>query len=147
MAGALPINVRQLAMTYVEAAADEREAAMNAASKRNGPIEQATQGYSDEPRPLKAYAALMGIFNLIFAAVLLAARRRNQPVPERIGYADIITLGVATHKASRLLVKDWVTSPIRAPFTTYEGAGQMSGEVTESPRGEGWRLAIGELVT
>ena len=110
-------------------------------------IGQATQGYSDEHRPLKAYAGLMGVFNVIFAVVLLVVKRRGRRIPERIGYADIITLGVATHKASRLLAKDSVTSPYRAPFTTYEGPGEMSGEVSESPRGTGWRYAIGELIT
>jgi hypothetical protein len=89
----------------------------------------------------------MGIFNLIFAVVLLVTKRGNRRIPERVGYADVVSLGIATHKVSRLIVKDWVTSPIRAPFTTYEGPGQMSGEVTESPRGKGWRLAIGELLT
>jgi hypothetical protein len=125
----------------------ERDPAMNADSKHNGLIEQVMQGYSDDSRPLKAYVGLMGVFNLIFAAVLLTVKRSNRRLPERVGYADIIMLGIASHKVSRLLTKDWVTSPLRAPFTTYEGAGEMSGEVTESPRGKGWRLAIGELVT
>jgi hypothetical protein len=110
-------------------------------------IPELAKGYADEHRPLRAYVGLMGIFNLIFAVVLLVAKRGNLRLPERIGYADVITLGIATHKVSRLLAKDWVTSPLRAPFTTYEGAGEFSGEVTESPRGKGWRLAIGELVT
>lgn len=120
---------------------------MNAESKHEGLIGRATQGYSDKPRPLRAYVGLMGIFNLIFAAVLLVAKLGNRRLPERIGYADVISLGIATHKVSRMLAKDWVTSPLRAPFTTYEGAGEMSGEVAESPRGTRWRLAIGELVT
>jgi hypothetical protein len=52
---------------------------------------------------------------------------------------------VATHKASRLIAKDRVTSTIRAPFTRFEDdAG--TGEVSESARGHGLRRAIGELL-
>jgi hypothetical protein len=52
---------------------------------------------------------------------------------------------VATHKASRLLAKDRVTSAVRAPFTEFEDdAGP--GEVSERARGRGLRRALGELV-
>ncbi len=44
-------------------------------------------------------------------------------MPERIGPGDILLLGVATHKLGRLLAKDWVTSFLRAPFTTFKGGG------------------------
>ena len=54
-------------------------------------------------------------------------------------------VGLATHKLSRVLAKDKVTSFVRAPFTRYTGpAGQ--GELTEDPRGEGLQRAIGELL-
>jgi hypothetical protein len=52
---------------------------------------------------------------------------------------------VATHKASRLLAKDRVTSTGRAPFTRYEGEAGPS-EVSEAARGRGLRRAIGELI-
>lgn len=120
---------------------------MNETSTITETISKATQAYSEEPRPLRAYLGLVGIFNLLFAAFLLLAKRGNRPVPERVGLVDIVTLGIATHKASRLLAKDSVTSPMRAPFTTFEGPGDMAGEVSESPRGTGWRYAVGELVT
>lgn len=79
---------------------------MNVVSKHDGLIGRIAQGYSDEPRPLKAYVGLMGIFNLIFAAVLLVAKRGNRHLRDRIGYADVISLGIATHKVSRMLAKD-----------------------------------------
>ena len=47
---------------------------------------------------------------------------------------------------ARLLTKDTVVSPIRAPFTRFEGPGGPS-EVNERVRGRGWRHAIGELIT
>lgn len=55
-------------------------------------------------------------------------------------------LALATHKVSRLLTKESVTSPLRAPFTTYQdSAGEA--ELNEEVRGEGFRHAVGELVT
>lgn len=108
----------------------------------------AWSGYSpDQYRPLGAYAALVGVYNLSFAAMFVAARRRHGPVAPPIGGVDMLLLGVATHKLSRLVTKDLVTSVLRAPFTTYEGHGDAHGEVQESPRGHGMRYAIGELLT
>jgi hypothetical protein len=55
-------------------------------------------------------------------------------------------LGVATHKISRLVAKDSVTSPLRAPFVEYvEPAGEA--EVNERPRGTGLQKSIGELIS
>ncbi len=103
--------------------------------------------YADQPRPLGAYAGLVGIFNAVFAGVLLLVKRSGRRVPERITLQDLLLLGVATHKLSRLLSKDWVTSSLRAPFTEYKGPSKIMAEVNESPRGSGWRYAIGQLVT
>ena len=59
---------------------------------------------------------------------------------------DIVMLGVATHKIGRIITKDWVTSPLRAPFVEYtESAG--SGEVKERSRGHGLQRATGDLLT
>jgi hypothetical protein len=99
------------------------------------------QGYSAEPKPLTSYAALVGTFNLALGAGLLVSRN----LPERSSITDVVLLGVATHKYSRLLTKDRVTSVLRAPFVRYQrDAGP--GEVEEEARGEGARRAIGELV-
>jgi hypothetical protein len=104
-----------------------------------------TAGYSTEHRPLAGYAALSAAFGTAFAGSLLGARARGREIPERLGASDIVLAGIATHKVSRLLAKDRVTSFIRAPFTEYqEAAGH--GEVEERPRGRGLRLAIGELL-
>jgi hypothetical protein len=55
--------------------------------------------------------------------------------------------GLASHKLSRVLAKDAVTSPLRAPFTHYEKpAGDA--ELMESARhGSGHQHALGELLT
>lgn len=103
-------------------------------------------GYARENRPLAAYAGLVGIFNAAFAAFLVVAKKANRPIPERVGLGDIVLFGVATHKLSRLLTKDVVTSSLRAPFTEFEGQAGLN-EVNEKPRGTGMQRALGELLS
>jgi hypothetical protein len=88
---------------------------------------------------------LSGLFGALFTGALLLFRRSGREMPERIGAGDLATIGVASHKLSRLISKDKVTSPLRAPFTELEGKGGPS-ELEESARGEGARKAIGELL-
>jgi hypothetical protein len=104
-------------------------------------------GYAPPSRrpPLLAYAATVGVFNALFAAALLVAKRRERELPERVNAADLVTVGVASHKLSRLIAKDKVTSPLRAPFTEFEAEGGP-GELEERSRGSGARKAIGELL-
>src|SRR3954452_21692823 len=99
------------------------------------------QGYSADPKPLKAYTALVGTFGLAMGAGLLLSRE----LPERSSITDLVLLGVATHKYSRLMTKDRVTSVLRAPFVRYlRDAGP--GEVEEEARGGGVQHAVGELL-
>lgn len=98
-----------------------------------------------EERPLAAYAALAGTYLSVSGGSLLALRRSKRALPERIDPTDVLLIGVASHKLSRLITKDKVASFIRAPFTRYEeSSGQ--GEVEEEPVGHGLRLAVGELL-
>jgi hypothetical protein len=73
------------------------------------------------------------------------ARRRGRELPDRPAVGDLVLVGVASHKLSRLITKDKVTSPLRAPFTELEGRGGP-GEFEERSRGRGVRKAIGELL-
>jgi hypothetical protein len=84
--------------------------------------------------PLRSYAVLMAMFNGLFVAGLVVARRRGRELPDRPPLGDIALVGVASHKLSRLITKDKVTSPIRAPFTELEGSGGP-GELEEKARG------------
>lgn len=59
---------------------------------------------------------------------------------------DVTFCAIATHKLSRLLAKDPVTSPPRVPFTRYAGASGPA-ELQEDVRGQGAQKTIGELVT
>lgn len=97
-------------------------------------------------RPLRGYLAVLGTYGgLVGLAAGLSRLLRRRP-PERVGVTDVALLAVATHKASRLLTKDSVTSPLRAPFTRYrEPIGE--GEVAEEVTGHGVGHAVGELVS
>jgi Protein of unknown function (DUF1360) len=100
---------------------------------------------ADDQRPLAGYTVLTASFGTAMAAALLAARRSGRELPERIGPQDVVMAGVATHKVSRLLAKDKVTSFVRAPFTRFQDkAGH--GELDEQARGRGLRRATGELL-
>jgi hypothetical protein len=98
-----------------------------------------------EERPLRGYAALMGVYGGAVAAGVVALRRRNRTLAD-VRLADVALVGVATHKLARRMSKDSVTSPLRAPFTRYEGVSGPA-ELQEGARGSGIRKAVGELVS
>lgn len=99
-----------------------------------------------EQRPLGGYLVVLGAYTGVVGALSGAALALGRRPPERIPARDIVIFSIATHKVSRLLAKDAVASPLRAPFTAYEEpAGE--GELNEEVRGQGVRHAVGELVT
>ena len=101
--------------------------------------------YADEPIPLRDYEGLVALFNVALVGGLAASERSGRPLPDRLTAGDVVLLSVATHKLSRLIAKDRVTSFARAPFTRYEEpAGH--GELEEHARGRGMRRAIGQLL-
>ncbi len=99
----------------------------------------------DEERPLKGYATLTATFAGLAASFSIWVRRSGRELPERIDARDLALITVATHKASRMLAKDRVTSAVRAPFTRLQADGSR-GKVEERPRGSGLRRALGELL-
>ena len=105
------------------------------------------EGYKNgEDVPLFSYSVLGATFNLFFALFLLATRVTGRPIPERIDAADIVLLGMATHKLSMVGSQDAVTSPLRAPFTEVKEK-QSPKKIDEAPRGGGIRRSVGELLT
>lgn len=87
----------------------------------------------------------MGCYAVAVAGFGAWFRSSGRALPERVGAADLALVTVATHKSSRLIAKDRVTSTVRAPFTRFEGDGGPS-EVSEKARGRGLRRAVGELI-
>jgi Protein of unknown function (DUF1360) len=100
--------------------------------------------HAEQHRPLVAYGALTLAFNGLLAAGLETARRKRR-LPERWSAPDLLLLGAATAKLSRLVAKDRVLAAVRSPFTEFEDDTQR-GEVEESARGTGMQRAVGELL-
>ena len=72
--------------------------------------------------------------------------RSTEPSAQKIWFAYLALLGIATHKLSRIVAKDRITGILRAPFVCYiRSAG--AGEVEEEPRGRGFQRGIGHLVS
>jgi hypothetical protein len=101
---------------------------------------------SEDERPLRGYAGVLGVYGAAVTVTAGLARLAGRTMPERIPVHDLALLAVATHKLSRLLSKNAVTSPLRAPFTRVQGPAGMA-ELNESPRGHGVQHAVGELLT
>ncbi|MCM0674347.1 DUF1360 domain-containing protein [Micromonospora phytophila] len=102
----------------------------------------------NEYRPLSGYLVSMGTYTGVAATLAALVKVTGRPVPERPAPADVVLISIATHKLSRLLAKDAVTSPLRAPFTRYDkpiGSGEVMEQVRD--QGSGTRHAIGELLS
>jgi hypothetical protein len=89
---------------------------------------------------------MTGVFGATFVGSLVAAERSGRKLPDSFSTRDVVMVGLATHKISRLISKDKITSFVRAPFVRYqEPAGR--GEVSEEVRGgTGLRMTFGELL-
>lgn len=126
---------------------------MNADSVRK-PLERASDWAGEqqrryahgEDRPLRGYIATMATYTAAVGAGAAAIAATGNRLPKRVPMRDLVLLGIATHKTARLIAKDPVTSPLRAPVTRFEGPGAPS-EVNEEVRGEGAGHALGELLT
>jgi uncharacterized protein DUF1360 len=110
-------------------------------------VQSPLDGYAppDNERPLASYTVLTSVFSASFVGALVAAHRAGHRLPSEFSTKDVILTGVATHKLSRLIARDKVTSFARAPFTRFQQA-TGHAEVDEAPRGSGLRLALGELL-
>jgi len=90
--------------------------------------------------PLGGYAGLLGGFGALAATLATVGRRR------RFGLGELLLYGVATYKMTRVITRDRVTAPLRAPFVRFERTAGRA-EVREHSRGRGLRRAVGDLVT
>lgn len=133
------------------------EAVTSAAEQLTERVEEAVENVTDaaerqadayrgaEPRPLGALLGIIGAY-VAFVAAGAAWVTRKGRWPKYLRVDDLALGMVATHKLSITLARDTIASPVRAPFTRFEGpAGE--GQLKERVRGTGWRKAIGELLT
>jgi hypothetical protein len=107
---------------------------------------QQRQYAGDEDIPLAGYATVMAAYATLVGSMTVLARLTGRDVPDGLPLKDLALSAVATEKLSRLLTKDPVTSPLRAPFTTYQGT-EGPAELREQPRGGGARKTLGEMLT
>jgi hypothetical protein len=100
-----------------------------------------------EERPLGGDLAAMSVYAGLVGAAAAAVRASGRELPDRIPLGDTVLLTVATFRLARRIAKDPVTSPLRAPFTRFEGASGHA-EVAEEVREHGGvKHAVGELLT
>jgi hypothetical protein len=99
------------------------------------------------PRPLAGDLGAMGVYLGLVSAGAAAVRAGGRELPERIPLGDALMLTVATFRLARRIAKDPVTSPIRAPFTSFQGPSGHA-EIAEEVREHGGvKHAVGELLT
>ena len=97
-------------------------------------------------QPLRGYLNTLTGYAAVVATLAGAAAVTGRRAPDRPQAGDLLLVTVATHKLSRLLAKESVTSPLRAPVTRYRGAAGSS-EVNEEPRLGGGAHAAAELLS
>jgi len=101
----------------------------------------------DNPRPLGGYLVVLGVYGMLLALATVVAAATGRRLPERWSAQDLLTVTLGTHKLSRLLTKDAVTSPLRAPFARYAGTGGPAEVMEETRRDSSLRHSVGELLT
>lgn len=99
----------------------------------------------DERRRLRGYALLIGAYAGAVGGFAAWVRLGDRRLPERLEIRDLALLGAATYKLSRLISRDRVAAPLRAPFTEQREPLDLR-EFDARPRGTGARRALGELV-
>lgn len=107
---------------------------------------QAQEYRNGDERPLGGYLQLLSIYVGGTATAAVAGKALGRSMPERHSVWDVAQLAITTHKLSRIIAKDPITSPLRAPFTRYEGL-SAAGELKEEVRGHGLSHSVGELLT
>ncbi|MEP6956638.1 MAG: DUF1360 domain-containing protein [Chthoniobacterales bacterium] len=119
-------------------------------ARRAAKVERAAtglfDGYSKTERALGGYATLVGVFTFAVGSLLASTIAKPEDEVPELSWGDLLLLGIATHKLSRIATKDLVTSPFRAPFVKFKKSAG-AGEVEEEARGAGLQEAIGDLIT
>jgi hypothetical protein len=115
-------------------------------------LADAAQGEADsyrhgEDRPLGGYVLVMAVFAALVACAAGLAAASGRRLPNGIGPWDLLLITAGTHKLSRTLTKDAVTSPLRVPFARYSSSGGPGEVMEDASKASETRHAIGELIT
>lgn len=108
---------------------------------------EADEYRGDNPRPLAGYVAVLVIYSALVAVATVMAAVTGRRLPQQWHLQDLVTVTVGTHKLSRTLTKDAVTSPLRAPFAHYTGTGGPAEVMEQSREASQLRHSLGELLT
>lgn len=101
----------------------------------------------DQDRPLGGYVVVMAAFAALVSGAAGLAFATGRKLPPGVGPWDLLLIAAGTHKLSRTVTKDAVTSPLRAPFTRYQETGGPAEVMEEVRHKGGLRHSIGELIT
>ena len=101
----------------------------------------------DNPRPLGGYVLVLLVYSGLVAAVTAAAAATGRRLPAGWSTGDLLTVTLGSHKLSRTLTKDAVTSPLRAPFARYARTGGPAEVMEETRNSSQLRHSLGELLT
>jgi hypothetical protein len=104
-----------------------------------------SQAYGPE-QSLRGYLGAIGAFAAYAVVLATTARATGRRLPSGIEPLDLVVGAAATFRFSKLVSRNSVTSPLRAPFTQYAAPGGPA-ETLEEARGSGARRVIGELIT
>jgi len=100
-----------------------------------------------QARPLGGYVVVVAAFAALLSGAAGLALATGRRLPPGVGPWDVLLLAAGTHKLSRTLTKDAITSPLRAPFTRYKQTGGPAEVMEEVRFHGGLRHSIGELIT
>jgi hypothetical protein len=93
-----------------------------------------------------SYGLLLTAYGAMSSVLVIVVRQLGPPRAPRPGLSDAVLMGLGTFKLSRLVTKDKVLQPLRAPFVESAKPGRGS-EINSQPAGTGLRRALGEVLT
>ena len=85
--------------------------------------EQGARYAGGEDRPSRGYVIAMGAYAGLVGAIAVGAKAKGTEVPDGLPLTGIALSAAATHKLSRLLARDPVTSRCARPSLTAGQAG------------------------
>ena len=97
-------------------------------------------------RSTAPYAVVLGAYGVLAGTLAVLVRRRAPGRLPKLSPADVVMLGLATFKLSRLVSKEKVLAPVREPFVAETSPGDGT-ELNSKPARGGLRHVVGELVT
>jgi hypothetical protein len=107
-------------------------------------VDTGLAGYGRHDGTVGGYAKVPASYAVGMGGAALALRLAGRRLPS-LRLNDLLLFGVATYHVAHIAAKDPVTSPLRAPFTRFEGVAGPA-ELRESVPGRGIKKSIGELV-